>query len=187
VVDISPDASAPDSLCVNDPTVTERPDGSFLMIYKAVGRARPLPFGGPVVHLIAKAPTPEGPFTKMLKPVFTIPGNDFPAEDPFVWYQKDLQRYYAILKDTHGSFTHTGQSTLTLFTSLNGLDWSFAQHPIMSDLTIRWTDGSKSKVKAMERPQLYFENGQPRVLLCAIDDGIPGHLTYNVRIPLSKH
>jgi hypothetical protein len=42
-----------DAQCLANPTVTERPDGGYLMVYKAVAEKKPQPFGGPVVHIVA--------------------------------------------------------------------------------------------------------------------------------------
>lgn len=47
------------------------------------------PFGSPVVHLVATADIPEGPWKKNLAPIFTKPGEHFAAEDPFIWHDGD--------------------------------------------------------------------------------------------------
>ena len=64
MLDVGSDTNAPDALVTSNPSVAARPDGGVLMIYKAVGLKRALPFGGPVVHLVATADSPTGPFTK---------------------------------------------------------------------------------------------------------------------------
>lgn len=179
LLDISPDSSAADAQLVSNPSVTQMPDGRFLMVYKAVGKKRPQPFGGPVVHLTAIAEKPEGPFVKQNKPIFTSENIDFPAEDPYVWYQDNC--FYAIVKDMKGAFTNAGRS-LVLFYSLNGLDWKLAKHPLVSSLNVKWSDGTSQRLEALERPQLLFENGKPTILLCAVNEYL-GH-SYNVQIPL---
>ena len=112
LIDISPDSLSHDALMVSNPSVTMRPDSTFLLIYKAVGKKNKPPFGGPVVHLTATSDSPAGPFIKQQVPVFTIKDVHFPAEDPYIWYQGD--RYYAIVKDMNGYFTKAGRS-LALF------------------------------------------------------------------------
>lgn len=179
LLDVSPDSTAYDAQLVTNPSVTQMPDGRFLMVYKAVAKKRPQPFGGPVVHLTAISDRPEGPFVKQNKPIFTAENVDFPAEDPFVWNQDNC--YYAIVKDMKGAFTKAGRS-LVLFYSLDGLDWKLAKHPLVSTLNIKWEDGTVQKLEALERPQLYFENGVPVALLCAVNENL-GH-SYNVQIPL---
>jgi len=179
IIDISQDTTAHDAQMMANPSVTQMPDGRFLMVYKAVARKRPQPFGGPVVHLTAIADHPEGPFMKQNKPIFTAEDFDFPAEDPFVWYQDDC--YYAIVKDMNGAFTDAGRS-MVLFYSLDGLDWKLAKNPLVSDLNIKWQNGDTQKLHALERPQLFFENGKPVALLCAVNETLEH--SYNVQIPL---
>lgn len=186
LLDVSADPNAPDSLVVTNPSVARRPDGGYLMVYKAVGRQRPLPFGGPVVHLTATSDSPTGPFTKQLKPIFTAPGIDFPAEDPFVWYHRDARRYYAIVKDNDGHFTHAGKS-LALWESSDGFAWKLAPHPLVSTTEVTWASGQKQKLNSLERPQLFFDaSGQPAALLCAVDESDQRTHSFNLRIPLRK-
>lgn len=181
VIDVSPDSTAHDALMTSNPTVTQMPDGRYLAIYKAVGKKRPLPFGGPVVHLTAISDSPTGPFIKQNKPIFTA-GSDvmFPAEDPFVWWQDNC--FYAIVKDQKSYFINEGRS-LVLFYSLDGMDWKLAKHPLISKLEIRWVDGIQRNLEAVERPQLFIENGRPRVLCVAVKESNSDH-SYNVQIPL---
>lgn len=182
VIDVSPDSTASDALMTSNPSITEMPDGRYLAVYKAVGKKKPMPFGGPVVHLTAIADSPTGPFIKQNKPIFTA-GDDvmFPAEDPFVWYQGNC--YYAIVKDMQGFFASTGRS-LVLFYSLDGLDWKLAKHPLVSKLQIQWTDTLQQGLQTVDRPQLYIENGDPRVLCVAILEDKTAKHSFNVQIPL---
>lgn len=179
LISVSPDSLANDALMVSNPSVTEMMDDKYLMVYKAVGKKRDLPFGGPVVHLTAIADHPKGPFVKQMKPVFTAQDIDFPAEDPFVWYNN--KSYYAIVKDMNGAFTEAGRS-LALFISEDGLNWQKAKHPLVSKLEINWENGTTQKIIALERPQLFFENGKIVALLCAVNANM-GH-SFNIQIPI---
>lgn len=183
LIDVSPDPDAHDALMMANPSVTRMHDGRYLMVYKAVAKRKPMPFGGPVVHLCAVASRPDGPFVKMNKPIFTVEGSFFPAEDPYIWYQDNC--YYAIAKDMNGEFTKKGRS-LVLFYSVNGLDWKPAKNALVSTLEFTMKNGKKVKLSHMERPQLLIEKGVPRALFLACDsleDGIVKH-TFNVHIPL---
>jgi hypothetical protein len=185
VIDVSSDPSAPDSLCVSNPSVTQGPDGKFRILYKAVGRKTPLPSGGPVVHMMAVSDLPTGPFHKELKVLFTVPGSAFPFEDPFFWYDAKRDLYFVIMKDNHGIVAGTGHSTLVLYQSEDASNWVKADHLLVSDLVLHWKNGSVQAVAKMERPQLLFNrSGDTVALIVAIDDG--GADTYNVRIPLSN-
>lgn len=170
-----------DALCLANPSVTRRPDGGYLMVYKAVGAKGKPPFGGPVVHVVATSDNPTGPFKKCPDPVFTKPGDAFAAEDPYLWQSHD--RYWAIVKDFKGGFTGKGPS-LALFESADGMRWAPAQHPLVSTLSLTWTDGQATPLAKLERPQLFFENGEPTLLLCAAAPKDNLEASFNVRIPL---
>lgn len=181
LIDVSADSTAADALAANNPSVVQRPDGKILMVYKAVAKQKPLPFGGPVVHLSALGDAPTGPFVKNMKPIFTKDNSFFPAEDPYIWYQDN--RYYAIVKDMKGEFTKIGRS-LALFTSVNGFDWQMSKHTLVSDLSIHWENGNRDTVAYLERPQLYLENGKPKGLFLAVSPNSQYDHTYNIHIPL---
>lgn len=183
LIDVTGESDAPDSLCVSNPSVTRRPDGRYLMVYKAVGRQRPLPFGGPVVHLTASGDTPTGPFRKSYQPVFTTGDSDFPAEDPCIWYQEEDAKYYAIVKDMHGVFTRAGKS-LALFASDDGRDWRLPANALVSDLSFMLSDGTRLQVEALERPQVLLANGRPISLSCAVAHDAIRTRTYNIQRPL---
>lgn len=186
VLDVSRTAGAPDELLTSNPTVAQRPDGGFLMIYKAVGKLRKMPFGGPVVHLTATSDAPTGPFKKQMRPIFTTPGVDFPAEDPFAWYDRASGRYLAIVKDNAGHFTHAGKS-LALWESVDGLDWKLAKHALVSTTEVTWAGGRKQKLNSLERPQLLFgADGTPVALLAAADETPAREHSFNLQIPLRR-
>ncbi|MCL6260841.1 hypothetical protein M3O96_17190 [Aquiflexum sp. TKW24L] len=45
-----------------------------------------------------------------------------------------------------------------------------AKNPLVSDLNIKMAEGSIKKLQALERPQLFFENGKLVALLCAVNE-----------------
>ncbi|TWU41030.1 glycoside hydrolase family protein [Novipirellula artificiosorum] len=179
LIDVGPDTESHDALLTSNPSICRRPDGKYLMVYKAVGRKRELPWGGPVVHLAATSDSPTGPFSKHPDPIFTAEGDAFPAEDPFIWVEDGF--VWAIVKDMKGAFTGAGQS-LALFRSEDGIDWSPAKHPLVSKLEIHWEGGETERVAHLERPQLWLRNGEPHVLFCAADKD--REHAFNVHIPL---
>ena len=183
-VDISKDENAYDALMTSNPSVTQMRDGKFLVVYKAVAKQKPMPFGGPVTHLAAIAESPTGPIIKYDQPVFYKEGEMFPAEDPFVWYQKSCDMYYAIVKDMKGIFTGHGVS-LAFFESNDGLNWNPAANPLASKLEVEWEDGTSERLAKLERAQILLEDGQPVMMYCA--SGRIGKFpseTFNIHIPL---
>ncbi len=183
MLDISNDDSAWDSLVTSNPSVCQKPDGSFLMVYKAVGKEFPMPNGGPVVHCVATSDKPTGPFVKSPDPVFTFAGERFPAEDPYIWFQDG--KYRAVVK----RIKHEGEKrifSLVQYDSLDGFDWQPAKHHEISDRTVTWEDGTSEQFNHLERPQVVVENGVPIALACAADriDQNKVRHSFNIQIPL---
>lgn len=180
---ISPTPGFLDALLTSNPSITRRPDGGYLLIYKAVADKKPMPFGGPVTHVAATSDKPTGPFIKHPSPVFYREGVHFAAEDPYIWRGRD--RYWAIVKDMGGHFTHAGKS-LALFESRDGLEWKLSDHPLVSTIQIRLAEtGAVQSLFSLERPQLAFDRtGRPVSLLCAADYNEKRDTSFNIGIPL---
>ena len=185
LIDVSANETAHDALMTSNPSILRRPDGKFVLIYKAVGKKRKLPQGGPVVHLAATSDSPTGPFEKLNEPLFVVDGIDFPAEDPYIW--SDKTGCWAIVNDHKGSFTGTGQDCLALFQSQDGLTWKVADHPMVLNRRVTWEKGraKPQSFHRLERPQLWLENGIPKVLFCAAEETKQKKHSYNVHIPLN--
>lgn len=183
LIDVSPERKAIDSLMTSNPSVCQRPDGGFLMVYKGVGEMNPLPGGGPVTHCVALSDSPTGPFVKAPEPVFQEPGVRFPAEDPYIWFQDG--KYRAVVKRMQSA---DGQRAFTLvhYDSVNGIDWERGKHFLVSDKTVEWYDGAREQLDHLERAQVWIEDGQPVALLCAGDryDENKVRYSFNVQIPM---
>jgi hypothetical protein len=188
IVDVNPDPTAFDSLCVTNPAAAVRPDGGLLLIYKAVERVEGKLMGGRVRYGAALADRPEGPYVKTPGRIFEAGGDAgktwMLAEDPFVWFSaRHGHRYYAVARDVVGRFTGA-EGGLALFESPDGLDWKPAAHPKVLDRRFVWADGKTSADK-IERPALLLEDGVPTVLFGATDGYQKGgRISFNVHIPL---
>jgi hypothetical protein len=176
---VSPDSTAHDALMVSTPAVVCRTDGKYILIYKCVAKRRPLPFGGPVVHLAAVSDAPDGHFAKINEPLFLFEGDDFPVEDPYIWEQDGC--YYAVLKDFKGIFTKAGRS-LALFSSPDAIRWTPAENVLVSTLKVKMEDGSELSLERLERAQLFIEDGVPKALFCAAENSL--ETSFNIHIPL---
>ena len=76
--------------------------------------------------------------------------------------------------------------SLALFESPDGFEWNPAANQLVSEKVIPWADGGPKPVDRLERPQLWFENGEPAALYCSVMP-VPveeGKETYNVHFPL---
>ena len=177
LLDVTPGSF--DSGFVTNPSVVQKNDSTYVMVYKCIGKENN------VVHGVAFAKSPTGPFIKHSKPIFTLENSKFPAEDPFIF--KYNEKLYTVLSDNHGEFTGIKQA-LCLFISDDGINWSPAKHSLISDRVINWEDGRNEKLADLERPQIWFnEHGEPAILFCAATRGkrLPGN-SFNIHIPLKK-
>ncbi len=169
----------PANTVVVNPSVTQRPDGKFLMMYKSWK-----PKGG-MTHAVAVSDSPTGPFKYYPSEAFK--GH---AEDPFIWFDKKRQKLFALVKDFNGNITKIGKS-IALFESIDGIEWQKSHHTLASDLNIKWETGTSNEVFFLERPQLLFDdNGEPKVLYAACSIKSPlgknGH-SFNIHIPLKEN
>ena len=166
-----------------NPGVTQARDGRYLMMFKA----RSAPTGGHMVHYVASADRPDGPFT-LIGPALTEAR--FDAEDPYFWYDRTRDRYYAIVKDfsreERGLSPQRG--ALALITSQQGWgDWRPATHNVVSLREYTDSAGQKHILANLERPQLLFnEAGQPICLYAAAGEQDPfkGTPSFNLHFAL---
>ena len=191
ILDVSDDKDAFDSLCVTNPSATERPDGGILLIYKGVRIDAGKVMGGQVRHGAALADTPEGPYTKVSGRIFEADDADsgnhwMLAEDPFIWFSRRYgNRYYAVARDAVGKFSGS-KDGIALFESLDGLHWKSVSHPKVLGSRYRWADGSMS-VARLERPVILFDDETPVALFGAADGyEVEGRISSNIQFPLQK-
>ncbi|NWK55055.1 hypothetical protein HW115_05505 [Verrucomicrobiaceae bacterium N1E253] len=135
-----------------NPGVTQRPDGSYLMILKGDIKAKTPEQAMPQrIQGLATSPTPTGPFS--IQPQPAISGMD--TEDASLWYDTKRKRYYAIFHAHH---------YIGLITSTDGIQWDKAQHSKVTGKSFPSPDGKAITVGSIERPFLYIEDGQAKAL-----------------------
>ncbi len=170
-----------DDLLTTNPSCTQTPDGRFIMIYKAVSCQGDAPRYGPVRHGVAFSSSPTGPFEKHPEPIFPCADVFFAAEDPFLWCQNG--KLFCILKDMGHHFS-VHERALVLFSSGDGIHWAPEEHPVVITRRIVQTDGAHTEYDRLERPQLYLENGVPRVLYVAVKPTRDSDESYNIHLPV---
>ncbi|MBC8008667.1 MAG: glycoside hydrolase family protein [Burkholderiales bacterium] len=155
IIDVS--AGSWDDLCVANPSITDTTDGRYLMVYKGVSDG-PRPFGSRVLHGMAFAQKPDGPFAKTGEPCFQIPGVKFAFEDPFLW--REGARYRCLMKDMNGVPGSRKCATL-LFESDDGVNWAPDRFRLVATPHLRHaaSDGTANveEVERLERPS-YFRD-----------------------------
>ena len=176
---MAPDYERTFQMAVN-PSVTQMPSGEYLMAYKAWDAE------GAYITVMATAPTPVGPFQHLGVAL----QDELQAEDPYLWFDAERERYFAIVKDFYPgedrSRTLTPQfGALALVESADGLDWTPAAHPIVSLRALRTNAGETLPLTRLERPQLLFDDdGVPIVLHAAMSTADPEQGSVNVALPL---
>lgn len=184
-----PDSIRTWEVAVN-PSVTRGPDGRYFMMYKSRK-----PDLGHMTFWMAVAPTPEGPFTHFSE---VSTSAELACEDPYLWYDGQRRRFYAIAK----YFSRTGTlapefGSLVLLTSKDGRDWLPARHPLVSLRRLRFKDGHETTLAHLERPFLLFDRkGRMLALLAAASvrnpynntsvNVPPDENTFNVHIPVGR-
>lgn len=174
-----------DSLCVNNPSVTATPDKKWLMVYKGVTDG-PRPFGKEVLHGVAKAERPMGPYQRVpgAHP-FQVVGSHFAAEDPFVWWDPGAEVFRAVVKDMDGDLTGAGRS-LAFYDSPNGTEWTISHRPPISGTAIKWDDGSLETMRRVERPQVTFDpQGRAVALQVACQSAENDNSSFSLSVPLA--
>ena len=179
------------NLAVN-PSVTQGETGDFYLMFKSRK-----PNIGHTTHWMAISQNPLGPFT-LKGPVFT--DAEFAGEDPFLWYNANRHRFYAVIKDFSNSGKLSSQfEALALITSEDGItNWQPAKHPLVSLRELQFVGGAKVTLAHLERPQILLDNnGEPIVLYAAaaikspfsendpVKNGKPEHNSFNVHLRLN--
>ena len=180
----------PDNLIVVNPAVVYRPsDKKYLLYFK--GNIYDPNWRG--VHGVALGDSPTGPFTATDNFVFDIDdgtGQKVSAEDPYVWFHKKDNCFYAVVKDFTGKLTKS-EPGLAMLKSVDGIHWELATQPLFMKKELKLKDGSLLKVANLERPQILLDkNDDPLVLFAACSVEPCGNKTdgstFNVQIPIRK-
>lgn len=154
------------TLTVN-PAVAQHPDGHFVMILKG---DRPGVDTFDRNQALATAPTPEGPWTILDRPVI----DNIDTEDASMWYDHVRERFHAVFH---------AHSFIGMVTSTDGIEWQKATQYELMRKGIPFDDGTVWMPDRMERPfVLTDELGQPQYLYLA---NRKGNMTAIVALPLS--
>lgn len=192
IIDPSPDDTdpKPDNIIVVNPSVVRRPvDGKYLLYFK--GNLYDPNWKG--IHGVAVGDSPIGPFEALDQIIFDIrmaDGKIASAEDPFVWYHKKHEKFYAVFKDFSGKITE-GKPGLAILESLDGIEWIKPVNPFFMKKELLLSGGDTLQVNNLERPQLLLDDsGYPNVLYAACSVGPVWNKTdgstFNVHIRLNS-
>ncbi|TXE12102.1 hypothetical protein FUA26_06785 [Seonamhaeicola algicola] len=113
-----------------------------------------------------------------------------PGKIEYNWTHRNNQRIgVAVADNPNGPWKRFDEPLIDASedeNALDGFDWKLSKNPLVSKLEITKQDGSIQKLKHLERPQMFFENGKPIALFCAADTlDTKGVLhSWNVQIPI---
>lgn len=142
-----------DGLITTNPSISIRPDGHTLMVYKSVEYR-----GGPMHLGVAAAETPTGPFTRLSDdPIVAFDEEDDDLEDPCIWWAGD--HYEMLSKCMEGRVCSQPKAGL-LFRSDDGLNWSLVSRDPAYTRDLSWSDGTSSQQSFLERPQVLLQDGR---------------------------
>ena len=119
---------------------------------------------------LAISDSPAGPFDMQSKPVIDY----LDTEDMSMWYDAKRDYYYAVFH------AHT---FIGMVSSPDGINWRKATEYVIKPKRLAMTDGSFLEPDRMERPFIFQENGEPKVLSVAVKKGDE---SYNVFIPIKE-
>lgn len=154
----------PDETMTSNPSVCRMPDGRFIMVYK--GSSHQAPYYGKVSHLVAFAEHPMGPWNRMEQTILDVDGAKFPAEDPCV-YRKG-EKLFCIVHDNANYYVKDKFRALLQFESTDGIDWKPADPFYVCSRELQFEEEGMKLFYRVERPFLYLEQDEPRVLFLAI-------------------
>ncbi|NJB83662.1 glycoside hydrolase family protein [Wenyingzhuangia aestuarii] len=159
--------SGPIATITVNPAIDQGKDGLYYLIVKG---DKPNETKFIRNQAIAKSASATGPFTIQPNPVI---GN-LDTEDVSMWYDAKQALFYAVFH---------AHSYIGLMCSKDGLTWKKAENYEITRKKIKLEDGTFLIPNRMERPFVYLENNQPKVLCLAIKKG---NDSFTVFIPLNK-
>lgn len=159
--------SGPISTITVNPAITQGKDGRYYLVVKG---DKPNEKGFIRDQAIAISESPAGPFEIQPKPVIDY----LDTEDMSIWYDNKREYYYGVFH----AHTFVG-----MVSSKNGIDWKKATEYSLMPKRIELSDGSFIKPDRMERPFIYTEDDEPRVLSMAVRKGDE---SYTVFVPIEE-
>ncbi|WP_239985875.1 MULTISPECIES: alpha-L-fucosidase [Arenibacter] len=160
--------SGPITTLTVNPAIDRGKDGKYYLIVKG---DKPNEKNFVRNQAVAVGEQPDGPFFIQEKPVIDY----MDTEDMSIWYDENRERFYGVFH---------AHNYIGLVTSENGIDWEKANEFVLKNKEILMEDGTVIVPDRMERPFVYHENGEPKVLSVAVKKGDE---SYTVFIPIIKN
>jgi len=153
--------SGPIKVLTVNPTICQGADKRYYLIVKG-DRDRA---GGARNQALAIGDSPVGPFVMQPKPVIDYMN----TEDMALWYDSKRNFYYAVFHN---------DNIIYMVSSADGINWNKAAEFEILRPDIPMSDGSRFTPMELQRPFVYTENGEPRVLAVASRDQNDSYLLF---------
>lgn len=140
-----------------NPSVCQGEDGRYYLIIKGDDKQSAK---RKLIQAVGSSLTPDSGFVLEEKPAFA----DIPTEDVCVWFDKKRERFYAIFHAHGGDF-------IGLITSEDGLNWKKAKNYYVCKKEVPLKNGSVMQVDNMERPYVYIEGDEVKMISFAVKRG----------------
>jgi len=147
--------SGPITTLTVNPAIDRGKDGRYYLIVKG-DKPNETRFIRNQAMAISDSPT--GPFEMQSKPVIDY----LDTEDMSLWYDASREHFYGVFH---------AHSFIGMVSSPDGLNWKKASEYVFTPKEIELQDGSILRPDRLERPFIYVEEGEPRVLCLAVKKG----------------
>jgi len=155
--------SGPIATITVNPAITKGKNGKYYLIVKG---DKPNEKRFIRNQAIAISDSPTGPFIIQPKPVIDY----LDTEDMSLWYDKKRDYYYGIF--------HSTQNFIGLVSSPDGINWHKAHDYLLMPKELKMKGGEIQKFDNMERPYVYLEKDEPKVLSLALKKGDDSYLVF---------
>ncbi|MDB4581554.1 glycoside hydrolase family protein [Draconibacterium sp.] len=154
--------SGPITTLTVNPAIDKGKDGRFYLIVKG---DKPNETRFIRNQAIAISDSPTGPFEMQAKPVIDY----LDTEDVSMWYDKKRDYYYGVFH------AHT---FIGMVSSCDGINWDKALDYELMKKVISLENGKSIQPDRLERPFVYCENDEPKVLSLAVKKGDDSYIVF---------
>ncbi len=160
--------SGPITTLTVNPAITQGTDGRYYLIVKG---DKPNEKRFIRNQAIAISNSPNGSFKIQDSPVIDY----IDTEDMSMWYDDSRERFYGVFH---------AHKFIGMVSSPDGINWKKATEYALMKKIVPMTDGTILMPDRLERPFIYTENGQPKVLSLAVKKGDE---SYTIFIPVKEN
>ena len=147
--------SGPITTLTVNPAIDRGKDGRYYLIVKG---DKPNETRFIRNQAMAISDSPAGPFEMQSNAVIDY----LDTEDMSLWYDASREHFYGMFH---------AHSFIGMVSSPDGLNWKKATEYVLTPKEIEMQDGSILRPDRLERPFIYLEEGEPRVLCLAVKKG----------------